>query len=207
MNFIQAYEVLNGAGSFRGSEYDPDTAYCTDLCPASQQSLTRDIIGEVFPWSSGCRNPYFRLRGRPVTPEQAAEIIRRTASGPDEDTGEYPPDYIYPANLFGWCSPEGIVGKDGTMPKYPHAMELLDECYVLACEFPFLDLAVIITDLDALSEELFCTETLAPRPVPEHWLDRADIGILLHEGTFTMLHRETAVQTYRDYAARYAYTE
>lgn len=129
------------------------------------------IAPEAERYSADVRRPYFRLRGRPVTPDQALEVIRRTdqffngfpgdCPGFAPRNGEAPLDTgfltnwwfhknHYPAT-FGWIHPDGTVGIDHIAGiKYPELGEMLEELLSLLRAFPFLDLVLALTDWDEM---------------------------------------------------------
>ena len=119
------------------------------------------------------RRPYYQMRGRKVTPEQARDIIRRT----DEmigmlamDLGRSDPslgkeirngDYIggmnfnqwwfmrnhYPTH-YGWSHPSGVIGSNAITQKYPNFREFLSEMLKWKIAFPYLDLMIAVSNCD-----------------------------------------------------------
>ena len=86
------------------------------------------------------RRPYYRMRGVPVTREQAFDIIRRTD------------------RFFDYVS--AVCNH-----KYPTVREFIEEWYKLLYAFPYLDLIIAVTwwnegpwGDETVSEEEFCKE-------------------------------------------------
>lgn len=104
-------------------------------------------------FSSHIRRPGYQLRGRPVTPEQASEVIRRTQH---RDLCPFPcvedpvDDFLDCLHFDGseWCHPDGQIGTVGITLKYPNAWELVDEWGQLLAAFPFLDLMILLWNVD-----------------------------------------------------------
>ncbi len=71
--------------------------------------------------------PYFRLRGSPVTEEQAATIIKCG---------------------HNWCQPNGTVGVNGTLGEYPTVADIMLGLASVVKAFPFVEMVVAITALD-----------------------------------------------------------
>lgn len=143
-------------------------------------SKTHLIIDkEVENYSSHTRRPYFRLRGRKVTEQQAFEIIRKTDNFFVEldvcsDWREYAhlgldrinaidlqhiPNWWFSRNHhpthYGWCHPSGIVGCNGITATWPDLDELLSDIVVLKYAFPYLDFVMAITDWDEVPPEMY----------------------------------------------------
>lgn len=142
-----------------------------DIIIKTVNGIKVTIPEDLKDWRTFARRPYYQMRGKTVTPEQAFEIIRRT------DTyftwfcnlGMKPCDCLnddrlgsinfnmwwfdtnhYPLN-YGWCHPDGTIGHNGITQKYPELDELIDECTMWANEFNFLDLVILITTGEELT--------------------------------------------------------
>ena len=129
------------------------------------QDIQVIIDPEVAGMNFDVRRPYFRMRGKPVTEEQAFDIIRRT----DEffcldmrSYGKYRMEGVlnnirvwcnvalnnswYSARR-GWVHSSGIVGMNGlTAEKYPVEAEFLNSVLPLKQAFPYLDFIIAVTD-------------------------------------------------------------
>lgn len=116
------------------------------------------IDSEAKDWDSFARRPYYRIRGKSVSEEQALEVIRCCDSFFSWDLRlQDHSDCISPVNFnmwwfasnhfpekYGWIHPNGIVGVNAIMQKYPNTEELIEEWTEIARKFPFLDLVAAI---------------------------------------------------------------
>lgn len=105
------------------------------------------------------RRPYYRMRGKPVTEDQAFDIIRRTDNFfQDIDEIERYRDYIHCINFdnwlihknhhprgYGWIHADGTVGCNAITQKYPNIEEFIDEWICKLINFPYLDLVIAVT--------------------------------------------------------------
>ena len=153
------------------------------------------------------RRPYYRMRGVPVTREQAFDIIRRT----DNFFYSYMSavcsheDYIgcmnfencliqkdhYPTG-YGWIRADGTIGANATTEKYPTVREFIEEWYKLLYAFPYLDLIIAVTgwnegpfEDEMVSEEEFCKE--------------AAVGIYVHDRKLEILNPSDTIAKYKEY--------
>ncbi len=128
----------------------------------SQIKIQIDVdIEEIDRYMS--RRPYFRMRGEPVSREQAYDIIRRTLGELQLDTWprnkpKYP-DYIslYHFSVSQgrtWITSEGAVGGNLITGRLPKFRELLDEIMNIVIEFPYLKFAIAMTNLDDYAWEI-----------------------------------------------------
>lgn len=117
------------------------------------------IDGEAEKWDS-VKYPYYRIRGRRLTEQQAIEVICCTDgffyyicknSAEHICSMDYivnfHMDWFGQFDMFGWVHPNGIVGINNRItPKYPDEYELIEEWSDYIRRFPFLDLVIAITD-------------------------------------------------------------
>ena len=132
------------------------------------QNIEVIIDPEVKGMDFDVRRPYFRMRGKPVTEEQAFDIIRRTDNFFSWDMDRFhlkglvgnrfllsnvwvSPSF-YPHS--GWVRPDGIVGQNGVTGKYPAEDEFLASILPLKEAFPYLDFMVAITDWNEIPDYL-----------------------------------------------------
>lgn len=127
------------------------------------------LDGWTRTWKSDVKYPYYRMRGKRVTEEQAFEVIRRCddffSGHPLSFHNKYPECinlfhfYIEWFNLqhcsggFGWMRPNGIVGLNHNTSRWPETDELLETWTELAKNFPFLDLVIAITKWESWCRE------------------------------------------------------
>ena len=137
-----------------------------------------DIIYEV----GSIKYPYYQLRGKPVTKEQAYDIIAHTdiefsciqyrvCVDKKMDIDEILDIMHFSNNWFshnqfpflvGWCHPDGTIGVNSIGHKYPDYDEILDDLAQIITTFPYLDFVVAFTIWEELSpscqEEHFCNK-------------------------------------------------
>ena len=152
------------------------------------------------------RRPYYRMRGVPVTREQAFDIIRRTDRFFDYVSAVCNhKDYIgcmnfdnwliqknhYPTG-YGWIHADGTIGTNATTQKYPTVREFIEEWYKLLYAFPYLDLIIAVTwwnegpwGDETVSEEEFCKEVA--------------VGIYVHDRKLEILNPSDTIAKYTEY--------
>ena len=156
------------------------------------------------------RRPYYRMRGVPVTREQAFDIIRRTDNFFREtDSIRKREEFIGCINFdnwlieknhlpqgYGWIHVDGTVGTNSITQKYPTIDEFVEEWYQKLLAFPYLDLIIAVTawnegpDFDEiLSEEEFDREIR--------------LGIYVHDRQLKILNRSETIAKYKEYDKRY----
>ena len=192
------------------------------------------IDEDMDEYDSIARRPYYRLRGKPVSKEQAFEVIRRTDSIFRQFNIELPynSDYVeiwhinnwwfnrnhYPSDM-GWIHSDGTVGGNGITGKYPNFSELLSDMVELIQAFPYLDFVLAITTWDELPEEMFfCNredwegddqsyEEFEEKRKFERYdgfYDAIDIGFWVHNNTIEILNHKNAVKKYKEYEKKYS---
>lgn len=133
------------------------------------QDIQVIIDPEVAGMDFDVRRPYFRMRGKPVTEEQAFDIIRRTDNFFRWDMRKYQLEDLvsdrflldnvwYSPNFYphiGWVRPDGIVGQNGVTGRYPAEEEFLASILPMKEAFPYLDLMVAITDWNEIPDYLW----------------------------------------------------
>lgn len=166
------------------------------------------------------RRPYYRLRGCPVSREQALELIRRTDRYFYEalDIVRDHPDYVGGLNFdnwlmdechypqgYGWVHADGTIGCDAITQKYPEISEFATEWLINLMEFPYLDLMIAVTDYNEI-----------PRDETGEWIDERDferseqafyssicLGIHVSGKKVEILNKRDAAECYREYAEKY----
>lgn len=116
---------------------------------------------------SDARRNYCRLRGKPVTPELALDVIRRTdLLFSNERYHKTNNDYVGTYNLcnnwfrnnpiyneyYGWMHPNGTVGSNFVTNKYHAPIESISEMAWLLSKFPYLDMILVITNWNEIPE-------------------------------------------------------
>lgn len=176
----------------------------------------------LFDYDTATRRPYYRLRGRPVMPEQAMDIIRRTdrylkdieaiEEHPDTvdsdhfDTWMFDPQH-YPM-YYSWIHVDGTVGLDGITYKYPEANELIWDWVKKVKAFPYLDLVAAITNWNEAPNEIWLEGFSKMIPIheetwDENFCEAVEMGIYVHDGMIELLGRERTMWKYEEYRQLY----
>ncbi|MBP0964306.1 MAG: hypothetical protein J5999_03320 [Oscillospiraceae bacterium] len=167
-------------------------------------------------YDTNTRRPYYQLRGKRVSEEQALEFIRRTDMAfcdpmrPEEEWSFYQISMYSDlfTNFFsnGPVHPNGVVGMNGVMSKYPNIYELFAEFVSMAAEFPFLELIIGITWWDETPpeefEKIFTSGYEAPASFP-NFTKNLDIGVWVHDSKVEFLSPENAAKKYKEYDKLY----
>lgn len=163
------------------------------------------------------RRPYYRMRGKPVTEDQAFEIIRRTDNffvfvdsirKHEEYVGCYNFDnWLVDTNHFpqgyGWIHTDGTVGSNTITQKNPKLDDIIFEWLRNLKEFPSLDLIIALTWWDegpvekwekGIDEYILNTEEY-----DELFYDAVRIGIYIHDKTIEILNPKETVKKYKEY--------
>lgn len=127
------------------------------------------IVPNDFEYDSSVRRPYYRMRGKPVTEEQAFELIRRTDNffrGIDEI--RHSDDFVCAINWdnwlihknhypqgYGWVHTDGTIGNNSKTQTYPELYEFIGEWFEKLRKFPYLDLVIAVTCWNELPNALW----------------------------------------------------
>lgn len=165
------------------------------------------------------RRPYFRMRGRPVTPEQAFDILSRTGL-PFSSLGDKFPwkNRVYSRwildnqwfDMFphGWVFPDGRIGVNDICGfKYPYESEIMTDLIGLELAFPYLDLIIAITDWDEAPTYVWNPDSIDYDAIErEDYPDFAEhiiCGLWLHDSTVELMAAERAQKKYLEYNRLY----
>lgn len=136
--------------------------YLTEEQLSQLNSIELRIDPEAEDYDTSVRRPYYQMRGRPVTPEQARDIIRRTDELIDDLKCPAPVSGFigainfnqwwfsrnhYPTH-YGWSHPDGTIGCNAITQRWPNFTELLTELLRWKLAFPYLDLTIAISGWD-----------------------------------------------------------
>ena len=178
------------------------------------------IIDEGMEKESFTRRPYYRMRGKSVSREQAKELVRRTDRYSFElkDLVRDHPDYLGSLNFdnwliddchypkgYGWVHADGTIGADAITQRYPEFHELITEWLVNLMEFPYLDLMIAVTRfneilLDEDGEEIAETDHVR---ADKAFYSGIQAGICISGKRVEFLNGDHAAERYREYASRY----
>ena len=179
-------------------------------------------IDESF-WN--IRRPYFRLRGKPVTKQQAFDIIRRTDAllsyiqvicESDKfisainfnnnilEKGEF-------SNRYGWVHTDGLIGINNTpTEKYPELYDFVIEWVRYLVEFPYLDIIIAFTCWNEVPPELLekskydLIETWEyDYAYDEKFLKAIEFGIHIYDNKVEILSSKDTCAKYQEYDALY----
>lgn len=170
------------------------------------------IDKEVSDYRTTGRRPYFWLRGKRVTEEQAFDIIRRTdrffqwhmATEQTVDILHFPNWWFSRDHIpthYGWCHPSGIIGLNGITDRFPDLQALLSDMMKLKYAFPYLDLAAAITRLEEVPPDAWDRRKQTPDLLESLEIE---IGIWLHDGTIEFMEPKRTQQVYKEYEAKYS---
>ena len=164
------------------------------------------------------------MRGKPVTEEQAFEIIRRTDNFFRYDIDKYHikdlvgnrlvlDNVLYSPNFYphprGWVRPDGVIGANDITGKYPNEGEFVCSMLPLMIAFPYLDLMIGVTDWDAGppyawdaffnmdDKDVFSRENYPD--FEEHIV----YGLWLHDGALELMAPTRAREKYAEYNRLY----
>lgn len=164
------------------------------------------------------RRPYFRMRGRPITEEQAFDILCKTDNFfdynlelPNLITDRTIVDNVWLSPNFsphrGWTYPNGIIGQNGLTVKYPDHNELLASVEELLDNFPYLDMIILFTDWDEGPNyaKWYYDDDVAPfgwedgtDQYPD-FFDHVVFGIKAGNNIIHFMERNKACQCYREF--------
>ena len=177
-------------------------------------------------YDTNVRRPYYRMRGKSVTPEQARDIIRRTdaligsfdwhfgeRNLPQEEKIRNG-DYVGSMNFnqwwfmrnhlpthYGWSHPSGLIGCNAITQKYPDFCEYLAELLQWKTAFPYLDLTIAVSWWDECPS--YWRDTRDDYMEYPDFCENLEIGICTHDNVIEFLNPENAARRYLDYEARY----
>lgn len=168
------------------------------------------------------RRPYYRMRGVPVTQEQAFDIIRRTDNffRFEIEAIHSHDDYIGCMNFdnwlimknhsprgYGWIHVDGTVGGNAITQKYPTVEEFICEWLTYLYAFPYLDLIVAVTYWDELPPDVMYDnserELFHTAAYDERFYEVVLVGIYVHDKKIEILNKQDAVAKFKEYDKLY----
>lgn len=242
---------------------DMGPAQSTDEMDVSEEEL-QEIFGRLTViddtgktrWISEAREPYFRLRGRRLSEEQAFEILARTEYIFERIEGEERwkegalkkaveewlekirrkgyeggPSLFFSNDYFsgsigryigGYVWPDGRVGLNEIMHKYPFMDEIIGQFMDWALKFPCLELILVITKWDGMSPmryKAFVLDYLEDIPNPDRDLDEyqkpyepitaeaVDCAVEIKPGLIHFLTPEEGMKKLAEYDQQYTEEE
>ena len=152
------------------------------------------------------RKPYYRIRGKSVTEDQAIEIIRRTDWVIDHSEAAGP-DYVFTCGFdnswlcskqcetsgFGWAHPDGTIGTNWVITyKYPSIEDVFIDGLSIALAFPFVNMIIAITDWNeqppyAWEDETDKYEDEKDDNTYPDFAENIEVGIWIHDNEIELL--------------------
>lgn len=168
------------------------------------------------------RRPYYRMRGKSVTEEQAFDIIRKTDNFFRFKTRDiaYHNDFIACLNFdnwliernhspwgYGWIHVDGTIGGNAITQKYPDLKEFILEWVTKLVAFPYLDLIIAVTYWDEYPPEVFDNDNemylFYTSAYDKKFYDAIEVGIYVHDNKVEILNHHDTVLKYKEYDKLY----
>lgn len=161
---------------------------------------------ETVDWESIARRPYYRIRGKKITEEQAAEIIDSILELHDEENE----NKICLINMHHPIKSDGTVGENSVASKYPNINEMLQDVLQMKLRFPYLDFTMAISWWDELPPEAWENDFREYRYIDgklseyENFSKNLEIGIWVHDNKIEILNEGNAEKKYNEYDRLYS---
>ena len=165
-----------------------------------------------------CRpRPAYWMRGKPVSPNQALEIISKTDNFFDDNPNRCPINFFdswwfdshhYPY-MYGWCRPDGRIGLDSITQRWPNAQEFVVDSVNLLYNFPYLNMIFIIWNSE--EESLFSETYLNLYREKYYFADCfienissfIECGLYIHDNCIELLNAENTWNIFYKYNKLY----
>lgn len=168
------------------------------------------------------KHPYFRMRGKRVTKEQAFDIISRESVDKRNQFIKRAENIIEesPALQFteiklhhtsrfdwirSWIDPDGAVGETNYCAwKYPDGLRLMEEHMLNAKRYPFLKYVIVYTMHDAVSrEDLYYEDGIFHDIEDRIFWGGFEYALWVHDGGVERVDRDKAKELYELYQSEY----
>lgn len=166
-------------------------------------------------WTPTGRKPYYQMRGKRITSQQAFDIICKSDSlfsiNLNLEGSIVPADFdmewFNPGSSsgpFGWVHPNGIIGLDFHTGKDPTVYEFAEQWAKYLYHFPYLDLIVGVTFWNEENPVQYFRNIYEMPDFPESRTDEdfyysLEAGIWVHDRKIEILGEEDTVRIYRQY--------
>lgn len=171
--------------------------------------------------------PYFQLRGKSITEQQAFDIISRTdntispyAFYCDKFIGSinFDNSWFCKFSSNGWVHPDGTIGLNSCSSKWPTLHEFIEEWVRNVYHFPYLDLMICVAGwiADANAPKPYDSQMNSYSYMKKHkslyqsfkdknhpFYDAVNIGIHVHDKTVEILSPKNALSKYKEYNLKY----
>ncbi len=203
-------------GCWQESAADPeDSVFFLTKEEFEKMSEIEILIHDEEADSSYLRRPYYRMRGCPVSEEQAFDIISRCdrylgfsdeiSRGSDlyVGSGHFQINTMWPS-IYPRCvsiiAPDGRVGVNSITFKYPEMSEMIDELYNLVFHFPYLDFVIAMSNTDDFWWENSRREKgLSIKQIDEKFYKIIEYGIHVHDKKIEIVGKKEAIKLYKEY--------
>lgn len=168
------------------------------------------------------RNPYFRMRGKRVTKEQAFDIISRESEQKRDHMIKRTEKIVEesPALQFGeirlhyarglgriqsWIDPDGAVGETNYCAwKYPDGLRLIEEHMLNAKRYPYLKYVIVYNIHDArMREDLYDVDGIFHDIDDTIFWGGFEYALWVHDGGVERVDRDKAKELYEEYQSEY----
>ena len=168
------------------------------------------------------KHPYFRMRGKRVTKEQAFDIISRESENKRNHFIKRAENIIEesPALQFteiklhyasglswiqSWIDPEGAVGETNYCAwKYPDGLRLIEEHMLNAKRYPYLKYVIVYNIHDArMREDLYDADVIFHDIDDSIFWGGFEYALWVHDGGVERVDRDKAKELYEEYQSEY----
>lgn len=177
------------------------------------QNPPRIFVDDAFKpdWCPCVRRPYYQMRGKRITEQQAFDIISKTDRLFSRELELE--DSICSINFYvdwfshglcgnGWVHPNGIIGINDMMGKYPTVSEFAKEWATYLYHFPYLDLMIGVTWWDEHPFQIKQYEAM-PFQKCDNFHSNIEAGIWVHDNRIEIVDQDYAEELYKKYEAEY----
>ena len=168
------------------------------------------------------KHPYFRMRGKRVTKEQAFDIISRESVDKrnqfikraeniieESHALQFTEIKLHHTSRFdwirSWIDPDGAVGETNYCAwKYPDGLRLMEEHMLNAKRYPFLKYVIVYTMHDAVSrEDLYYEDGIFHDIEDRIFWGGFEYALWVHDGGVERVDRDKAKELYELYQSEY----
>ena len=168
------------------------------------------------------KHPYFRMRGKRVTKEQAFDIISRESVDKrnhfikraeniieESHALQFTEIKLHHTSRFdwirSWIDPDGAVGETNYCAwKYPDGLRLMEEHMLNAKRYPFLKYVIVYTMHDAVSrEDLYYEDGIFHDIEDTIFWGGFEYALWVHDGGVERVDRDKAKELYELYQSEY----
>ena len=168
------------------------------------------------------KHPYFRMRGKRVTKEQAFDIISRESVDKrnhfikraeniieESPALQFTEIKLHHTSRFdwirSWIDPDGAVGETNYCAwKYPDGLRLMEEHMLNAKRYPFLKYVIVYTMHDArMREDLYDVDGIFHDIDDTVFWGGFEYALWVHDGGVERVDRDKAKELYEEYQSEY----